>query len=547
MALNVHIIECDIDPNVAPTAIGQHWVNTTSGEMWFSKGTSGVGDWVKLEGDTDIKTKVSANDTTAGFLNGKLVQGANITLTENNDGGNETLTIAATQPADQNLFETISTPLGTSPVADTTTDTLTLTSGDNSVSITGTAATDTVDFQVNEANVDHDALSNFVANEHIDWTAASAGTIDPTNYVDNDEKVKVSSNDTTPSDLITKLQAGTNVTIVENNDGGNETVTISATGTLTSDCPAVQARRTTTYAMTTSYVDLTLDSTDLETTPSTLEHDNTNTDRILIKETGLYKLQFTFAVNSTSSGMACGRFRVNDATVIAGSEMCNQDGNDENIVTNEVLASLSANDFVSFQVKKTAGTHDIVRDTVVTVIKCAGAKGDKGDTGSGSNVIVKDEGTNIPNTPHTDLNFVGTGVTVTDGGAGVATITIPGSTNIFGSQFHSGNSASESSTTSSTFQQKLRLTTGSLPTGNYRIGWYFEHKGSGSSEGRVELNDTTTLAQVDIDSSTPDFLGQSGHYYTGSISGVQNIDIDWRAVSSTAYIRRARLEIWRIS
>jgi hypothetical protein len=45
--------------------------------------------------DTDEKAKVSANDTTAGFLNGKLVAGTNITLTENNNGANETLTIAA--------------------------------------------------------------------------------------------------------------------------------------------------------------------------------------------------------------------------------------------------------------------------------------------------------------------------------------------------------------------------------------------------------------------------------------------------------------------
>jgi hypothetical protein len=43
--------------------------------------------------DTE-KVKVSANDTTAGFLNGKLVAGTNISLTEGNDGGNETLTAA---------------------------------------------------------------------------------------------------------------------------------------------------------------------------------------------------------------------------------------------------------------------------------------------------------------------------------------------------------------------------------------------------------------------------------------------------------------------
>ena len=44
---------------------------------------------------TDDKAKVSSNDTTAGYLNGKLVAGSNITFTENNNGGNETLTISA--------------------------------------------------------------------------------------------------------------------------------------------------------------------------------------------------------------------------------------------------------------------------------------------------------------------------------------------------------------------------------------------------------------------------------------------------------------------
>ena len=44
--------------------------------------------------DTNDKVKVSANDTTPGFLNGKLVAGTNITLTEGSDGGNETLTAA---------------------------------------------------------------------------------------------------------------------------------------------------------------------------------------------------------------------------------------------------------------------------------------------------------------------------------------------------------------------------------------------------------------------------------------------------------------------
>lgn len=50
---------------------------------------------VNLSNLADEKAKVSSNDTTAGYLNGKLVAGSNVTLVENNNGGNETLTINA--------------------------------------------------------------------------------------------------------------------------------------------------------------------------------------------------------------------------------------------------------------------------------------------------------------------------------------------------------------------------------------------------------------------------------------------------------------------
>lgn len=43
--------------------------------------------------------KVSENDTTPGYLNGKFVAGDNITFTEGSDGANETLTIVATATA----------------------------------------------------------------------------------------------------------------------------------------------------------------------------------------------------------------------------------------------------------------------------------------------------------------------------------------------------------------------------------------------------------------------------------------------------------------
>ena len=67
-----------------------YW-NSSAGNLRVYSGSA----WVAIVQDTDVKVAVSANDTTAGFLNGKLVAGSNISLTEGSDGGNETLTIAS--------------------------------------------------------------------------------------------------------------------------------------------------------------------------------------------------------------------------------------------------------------------------------------------------------------------------------------------------------------------------------------------------------------------------------------------------------------------
>ena len=73
---------------------GDLYFNSTSGTLNVFNGST----WVQITVDTDVKTGVSSNDTTAGYLNGKLVAGEAVTLTENSDGGNETLTVAAVDP-----------------------------------------------------------------------------------------------------------------------------------------------------------------------------------------------------------------------------------------------------------------------------------------------------------------------------------------------------------------------------------------------------------------------------------------------------------------
>ncbi len=85
------------------------------------------------------------------------------------------------------LFKTISVSGQSDVVADAVADTLTLAAGAN-VAITTNAGSDTITIASTDTNTTyvssdftHDDLTGFVANEHIDWTGASAGTIHSSN------------------------------------------------------------------------------------------------------------------------------------------------------------------------------------------------------------------------------------------------------------------------------------------------------------------------------------------------------------------------------
>lgn len=84
--------------NVAATAPdspaeGDLWYDTTNNVLKYYDGST----WQTSAGvSADVHVKVSSNDTTEDFLLNKLAAGSNISLTETNDGSNETITIAVT-------------------------------------------------------------------------------------------------------------------------------------------------------------------------------------------------------------------------------------------------------------------------------------------------------------------------------------------------------------------------------------------------------------------------------------------------------------------
>lgn len=130
----------------------------------------------------------------------------------------------------------------------------------------------------------------------------------------------------------------------------------------------------------------------------------------------------------------------------------------------------------------------------------------------------------------------------------------PAATPVFGDDFSETSSDSEGSTTSTSYVQRLRLTTPSLDiAGKYRINWYCELRASSTSydvKGRVQIADSTDLALINIEPQDGNsWFPWSGFIYRTGLSGNYGVDLDYCSESSdgTAYIRRARLEIWRVS
>ena len=81
-----------VDNDGASLIVGCVYFNSSAGNLRIWNGSA----WVVISADTDVKVLVSSNDTTAGYLNGKLVAGTGISFTENNNGSDETLTITNT-------------------------------------------------------------------------------------------------------------------------------------------------------------------------------------------------------------------------------------------------------------------------------------------------------------------------------------------------------------------------------------------------------------------------------------------------------------------
>ena len=171
----------------------------------------------QLEGaSTDEKVKVDANDTSTGYLDAKITVSSGLSKTIQNVNHDENILLANTKPG--HVIQESGTVL-------TTRDSLNFGAG--------LVAAD--DSENSATKVDLETLSPSPAGT---YAYPSSVVVDSKGRVSSavggsastDEKVKISSGDTTAGRLDAKLVAGTNITITKLNPGVDEQLSISAAG-----------------------------------------------------------------------------------------------------------------------------------------------------------------------------------------------------------------------------------------------------------------------------------------------------------------------------
>jgi hypothetical protein len=129
-----------------------------------------------------------------------------------------------------------------------------------------------------------------------------------------------------------------------------------------------------------------------------------------------------------------------------------------------------------------------------------------------------------------------------------------GPVSIFGTEYVYAESLGQSQTNSETFQNKVTLTTGNLPSGTYRIGWAFNWALDATNENfEAEINQVGqgqlwSMIQEPKDAGNDQQIPASA-FIELSLSGVQNFELNYRTSDSndTAFISDAKIEFWRVS
>ncbi len=194
---------------------------------------------------------------------------------------------------------------------------------------------------------------------------------------------------------------------------------------ITGDLPCLLVKESSTPSVPATLTEMTFDTTVIENDSNTIEHDNTNTERLQIKETGLYMVDYDFIqLEGAVAGDTVSDLRIDSTTTISCSNQAETTVNGFKFHKGRgVPVELTAGQYITLRIGGGSGT---LSDICVYVIKQQGIKGNTGNTGAGANIIAQKDDITIGTTTDT-LNFEGTAVTGSvDEGGNKSTITING-------------------------------------------------------------------------------------------------------------------------
>ena len=149
-----------------------------------------------------------------------------------------------------------------------------------------------------------------------------------------------------------------------------------------SSLSTVQARRTTSIALSTTWQDVLLDATDLQNNSSVIEHSLTETNKILIKTPGIYLIDYSYTARSSGATRdSYSRIMIDGTTLLNGSAVTqNLYANETHQQVGTMVANL--NDcYLTFQVSSASTPIIANPDFVLIVTKLSGMKGDQGIQG----------------------------------------------------------------------------------------------------------------------------------------------------------------------
>jgi len=122
-----------------------------------------------------------------------------------------------------------------------------------------------------------------------------------------------------------------------------------------------------------------------------------------------------------------------------------------------------------------------------------------------------------------------------------------------GLNFCSASFEKETSTSSTSYVAKLSMETAEFEVGTYRVGWYYEWKRDTISDdflAMIELDGEEAIMQQSEETKDANsWHVESGFYIADLEAGPHKIVLYYAGQRSrySSYMRRARLEVWRVA